>query len=264
MPSPFPGMDPWLEDGEHFPDLHDSLLSLLREAINAGLPSGYRARLKNRIWVDDETRREPDVSVLGPKEFPLSSNGGVQIYSGLKLIAITLDDPHEENYLEIISDQGRRLVTAIEILSPSNKTAGGGGKTSYLNRQEELFKGGVNSVEIDLLIAGRHVTNANRSALKKQFGHYDYHICVQIPQPRLRQYAAGLWLDQPLPTIGIPLDDQVPAVDIALQPLLDRAYETGRYAEAIQYAEPCPASLSDEQRNRAERILQERGLLDSP
>ena len=65
MPSPFPGMDPWLEDDETFPDLHEKLLVYLGDALNAVLPPGYRARARTRVWVDDEARREPDVSVLG-------------------------------------------------------------------------------------------------------------------------------------------------------------------------------------------------------
>jgi len=65
MPSPFPGMDPWLEDEDVFPDLHESLCQYVREALNAAMPPGYVATLKNRVWIDDELRREPDVSVFG-------------------------------------------------------------------------------------------------------------------------------------------------------------------------------------------------------
>ena len=41
MPSPFPGMDPFLEHPEVFPDLHDSLGATLRESLNARLPEPY-------------------------------------------------------------------------------------------------------------------------------------------------------------------------------------------------------------------------------
>ena len=66
MPSPFPGMDPWLERHNLFPDLHDVLITFVRAAIASALPEGYVATSTNRVWVDDELRRDPDVSLLGP------------------------------------------------------------------------------------------------------------------------------------------------------------------------------------------------------
>jgi len=57
MPSPFPGMDPWLEDSGVFPDLHSSLIFLLREALNATMPDGYVATASHLVWVDPELRR---------------------------------------------------------------------------------------------------------------------------------------------------------------------------------------------------------------
>ena len=56
MPSPFPGMDPWLEQPEVFPDVHDSLISYLREALNATLPAPYFANIATRVWVEISER----------------------------------------------------------------------------------------------------------------------------------------------------------------------------------------------------------------
>src|SRR5260370_10351280 len=68
MPSPIPGMDPFLEDPAVFPDLHDSLITELRNAINAQLPPPYYARSASRVWVEPSQRRvEPDVNVLRPE-----------------------------------------------------------------------------------------------------------------------------------------------------------------------------------------------------
>src|SRR5262249_24767483 len=65
MPSPIPGMDPFLEDPAVFPDLHDSLIAELRNAINAQLPLPYYARSASRVWVEPSQRRvEPDINVL--------------------------------------------------------------------------------------------------------------------------------------------------------------------------------------------------------
>jgi len=66
MPSPFPGMDPWLERPALFPDLHDELISCLRAVLNRSLPAGYAALGSSLVWVDPTHHRERDLSVLGP------------------------------------------------------------------------------------------------------------------------------------------------------------------------------------------------------
>src|SRR6266702_2254558 len=68
MPSPIPGMDPFLEDPAVFPDLHDNLIAELRNAINAKLPPPYYASSASRVWVEPSQRRlGPDVDVLRPE-----------------------------------------------------------------------------------------------------------------------------------------------------------------------------------------------------
>ena len=56
MPSPFPGMDPFLEHPDIFPDFHDSFIAYLRETIQQGLPAGYVAGLGRRAWIEVSER----------------------------------------------------------------------------------------------------------------------------------------------------------------------------------------------------------------
>jgi hypothetical protein len=42
MPSPFPGMDPWLERPRIYADLRFTLVVRLSHALNAALPEGVR------------------------------------------------------------------------------------------------------------------------------------------------------------------------------------------------------------------------------
>ena len=44
MPSPFPGMDPYLESPDWFPDLHGSLIFLMKETLRRSLPRPYYAQ----------------------------------------------------------------------------------------------------------------------------------------------------------------------------------------------------------------------------
>src|SRR5438132_8074926 len=99
MPSPFPGMDPWLEDQDVFPNLHEKLAVYLSEALNDALPSGYVATIKNRVYVDEDRVREPDVALFSPSD---GRNGSVALLPGLIAVGQEgVSDPIEEPYLEI-------------------------------------------------------------------------------------------------------------------------------------------------------------------
>src|SRR5688500_17169803 len=83
MPSPFPGMDPFLEEVGIFPDLHNSLAAGIRDALNQSLPRGYFARLEARPEIgftgidgSDPRKVVPDVTVLRPVTGPAAAGGG--------------------------------------------------------------------------------------------------------------------------------------------------------------------------------------------
>jgi hypothetical protein len=255
-------MDPWLEDDELFRDLHNALTIYLREALNAVLPPGYAAVGNQLVWVDDELRREPDVSLFGRDRRIGEAVGPAAALAGLLAIGEErTSDPWEQPYLEIRSAKGKRLVTAIEILSPANKKPGDKGRTTYQDKQKEFRLAGVSLVEIDLLRAGPHTTAVPLARLQRVAGPFDYHISVVAAGSPNRYYAAPIRLADRLPAIGIPLDPDVPAVTVDLQPLLDRAYDTGRYPDMIDYRRPCDPPLTDEQRPWAEAVLRQKGLL---
>lgn len=261
MPSPFPGMNPWLEDAEVFPDLHDALIQRVKESLNASLPPGYVATTRNRVWVDPELRREPDVALYGRSHPPSGEPGGTVTLTGLVAIGRRRkSDPLEEPYLEILSGRGKRLVTAVEVVSLSNKRAGRDGRKSYQEKQDEYALAGVNLVEIDLLRCGPHVSAVPLARLRRRLGAFDYHICVTLAGDPPTYHAVGLRLADPLPTVGIPLDPGVPEVTIALQPMLDQTYDRSRYTELFDYTQPPDPPLTPEQQAWADAILRERGL----
>ncbi|MFO0821697.1 MAG: DUF4058 family protein [Gemmataceae bacterium] len=262
MPSPFPGMDPWLEGEEVFPDLHESLIFLLKEAVNAVLPPGYVATSKNRVWVDDELRREPDVALFGKERDRIGGSAAVVALPGLTVVGKELmSDPVEESYLEIQSPKGKRLVTAVELISLANKRTGEDGRKSYQDKQQEYRLSRVNLVEIDLLRAGPHVSATPLAQLRKTLGAFDYHVSVVVAGKPISHQAAGILLGSRLPAFAIPLDTDVPPVTVDLQPLLDRCYESGRYAQLVNYGHPCDPPLTPEQQAWAEGILRAKGLL---
>lgn len=262
MPSPFPGMDPWLEDGEFFPDIHERLIVYAAEALNAAMPRGYVARTRNMVWVDDELRREPDVSMFGPDQPPPGPSGGLATLPGLVAVGEgRTSDTVEEPYLEILSSKGKRLVTAIEVISLANKRAGEKGRKQYQAKQQEYLLAGVNVIEIDLLRSGPHVTLVSPKRLQRMAGPFDYHVSVAVPRSVGVYFAAAIKLVDRLPAFGIPLDSDVTPVTVDLQPLLDRCYDTGRYADEVRYNVPPEPPLAPEQQAWAEGILRQKGLL---
>src|SRR5262249_46275026 len=166
MPSPFPGMDPYLEHPEFFPGLHDRMINQISDALQAALPPPYYAEIANRVWLEYAERRAgPDVNVLrsdrppGPATAPPVASAVLvaarAVASEVLVRPVTLRVPTEEQRelsVEVRTIQGgQQLVTAVELLSAGNKKTGEKARELYLHKQDELLRSRVNLVEIDLL-----------------------------------------------------------------------------------------------------------------
>ena len=257
MPSPFPGMDPYLEDREIFPNLHHSLIFLMMEVLNHALPRGYVAGSATRVWVDRETQSEPDVSVFTRRDPPEGAfDPAPYRHGGMVAVATTAraSDPFEEAYLQIRSGRGRRLVTHVEVVSPSNK-ASGKAREMYQAKQTECHLGGVNMVEIDLLRHGKPVTSAPPGRLRAAAGAFDYHVCVTAAEAYPDHYVYPIRLPDRLPDVPVPLDPPLPPVIVGLQALMDRCYDAGRYGEVAEYARACEPPLTPDQAAWAAGVL---------
>lgn len=244
MPSPFPGMDPFLEDPSVFSDLHDRLITHLSEAIQRVLPPPYYAGLGRRVWIEVSERftgpdvvraRPPQAEVRGPAT-------GVAPGAGRAVIVHVPHDERVEPRVEIRIGRGRdaRLVTAIEVLSPANKTPGEHGRELYLRKQRELLETQVNLVEIDLLRARTHTTAVPLERARTAAGNFRYHVCVHRLD-NLEDYAVyPIQLAEPLPPIAVPLLPEDEPVVVSLQQVFDHCYEVGPYRWEIDYASPVP------------------------
>ena len=142
MPSPFPGMDPYLE--AHWRDVHASLVIYARDALQALLPDPLRARVEERVLLATpqgrrDSPRYPDVRVVeyAPKrERAGRPQAGVAVAE--PRLVKTADQSPTETFLEIIDrESGNRVVTVIEFLSPSNKSPGPN-REQYLRKQREV------------------------------------------------------------------------------------------------------------------------------
>lgn len=258
MPSPFPGMDPYLEDPEVFPDLHDGLIAELRVTLNRLMPPNYFAGIGSRLWVDEAERFiGPDVPILDrPVRSTFSEQATRIAASAVATVPVIVRVPNDEireTFVEIRSaSDKRRLVTGIEVLSLTNKWAGSRGRKLYRKKQTEMLHRQVNLVEIDLLRAGDHTTAVPFKRLVRQAQSFDYHVCIHRFSRPDEYIVYPIAMPARLPVIEIPLLPTDADVPIDLQELFDRCYDQARYHQNVDYIldQPVP-KLSKEQNDWA-------------
>ena len=243
MPSPFPGMDPFLEDPRRFPELHAALIYLAKAALQRTLPAHYGATAEQRTWIERPRRVGlPDVGVERVRPAPPPPVGGAAVAEPSAALVLeqdprTLEEVRESyiNILRVAPEPGEpELITSIEVLSPKNKRSGRRGREFFRAKQDPLWAAGVNLVEIDLLRAGRHATTVPEDQLRASAPHFDYHVCTTSAS-RLRYYVDPFTMRDRLPAVDVPLAEEDGVVPLDLQPLMDTAYADSSFAKREFY-----------------------------
>jgi hypothetical protein len=241
MPSPFPGMDPYLEEPSGWPSMHHRLISTIGDTLIAQLVPHYLVSIEERVYITDdedpESRQQiaPDVYIVeraGPHAFSTAETITVTPPTIIeRLPALEVRD----RYLSIYDRKSRELVTTLEILSPRNKAKRSRGRREFMSKRNVVFSTRTNWIEIDLLRAGERP--------EEVAGNSDYYTLLH------RAHAGGrleVWytdLRDHLPTISVPLREPHPDVLLDLQVALDRVYERAYYADQIDYTEAVPQPL---------------------
>lgn len=196
MSNRFPGMDPYLEDPAFWEDFHRRFIPEIADALLERLPHSYDAHIDERIRLEE----------------------------------------HRDVWVEIVHLAERNLVTAIEVLSPTNKA--GDDAADYHNKPVELYTRNVNLVEIDLLRGGNRLTFAKPLPV----GDYFAFVTRQQRRPLVDVYGWGL--RDRLPAIPIPLMPQDGDVQLDLASVFASAYERGRYSRRLRYDRPLRPPLT--------------------
>lgn len=262
MPSPFPGMDPYLENRAVWPDFHQSLITYSRDALQPLLRPRYHARIGERLYVIPPHRAiYPDVAVTQrrPVPEPATSASAAALTPDTPLVVSVPPEEVREPFIEILDlAQGRRVVTIIEVLSPANKTPGEG-HNLYRHKQEEVLASDTHLVEIDLLRQGTPTVAIPPHRLS---AHQPWHYVVSISRAghrdRFEVYLVNL--RQRLPRIAIPLQEPDPDVVLDLQAVFERCYEHGAYADLIDYSVDPKTPLAPEDAAWADELLRQKGL----
>jgi Protein of unknown function (DUF4058) len=261
MPSPFPGMDPYLEGPEIWRGVHHWLISAAAIQLQTQLNErGYYADVESRVWLErPEQLVYPDVAILRTQQdssTPRESSGGTLI-SDEPVRLRALETEVREDYLQIYDNETRRLITGIEIISPSNKSDRKV-RRLYVNKRKRLWASEVNLVEVDLLRAGKPLVRLPKAVLEKtQPGGYMINV-LRFDSSEYEFYPRDL--RSRLPRVGIPLKPEEPDVVLDIQAALARVYEEGAYQLRIDYNREPTSPLKAEDAIWVNELLISRGV----
>lgn len=252
MPSPFPGMDPYIESWI-WGSFHSNLITAIYDRLNPRLPKRFIASTELFVWRVDSSER---LLIGGPDVFvsdcdPVPESGGVATLAA-PINTVLPGVVRKQRYVKIVDSEERRAVAVIEILSPSNKTGGEAGQMYRLKR-EEYIASGISLVEIDLLRAGQRPPLGDPAPPIS-----DYYVLVHRGWERSR---FGIWpvsVREALPLVPIPLDPDVAEPIIDLRAAIDHVYDVGRYAEQLDYSKPPKPALREPDATWARELLASR------
>lgn len=262
MPSPFPGMDPWLEHPARFAGLHSQLVTYAVELLQPQLlDRGHFVAPNERVWLE-ESRRDtlPGGAVMQwrPETSPVPISV-VEADASVKVRKFKSE--HRQPFLEIFDSERRKLITGIEFVSPSNKSKTEG-RRLYRAKQVELQAAGVNLVEIDLLRRGRSIVLA-QPGLTESVMPWSYLVCLWRAHEDEDFDLYPVPIRARLPRIKIPLKQGEAEPTLDLQAVLDKAYDAGPYRVSVNYRKSPTPPLPAEDQAWAEQVLAEAGLRPS-
>ncbi|HUY36055.1 MAG TPA: DUF4058 family protein [Pirellulales bacterium] len=242
MPSPFPGMDPYLE-GDDWTSFHTHFATEIARQLTPRLRPKYVALPEKRFDVVDERAIAieaiyPDVGVanVAPLEGEMI---GQAVITAPCLLQTVMETPSPHTWVEIRDAAGRSLVTTIEILSPWNKR--GAGRDEYLDKRRNLLRSSSHLIEIDLLRRGR------RLPMKNPLPPASYYVFVCRAEQRPMMHVWPIGLDHPLPTVPVPLLAGDADVALDLQSCLRNIYDLGGFDLVLDYSKAAAVPLRGNQ-----------------
>lgn len=246
MPSPLPGMDPYIEAADIWSDFHGDLAAEMRAELNRVLQPRYVARLTPHVTYEiveiaERHNIRPDVGVWQPQ--PPSgvgaSAGAVSTATPVES-AVEMEVPLRLYTVEVHETDTWHLVTAIEILSPVNKRSSHEAYHDYQRKRRALLRSATHLMEIDLLRGGE------RPPLARPVPQAPYYVTLSRVnrRPYVDVWPIRLW--EKLPVLPVPLLDPDPDASLDLGMIVAAVYDRGAYVRLIDYNRPPPPpALSD-------------------
>jgi hypothetical protein len=262
MPTPFPGMDPYLERPGLWEDVHTRLIVAIADMLGPQVRPRYRVSVEQRTYLTVLTPDEvelvgrPDVLVVRtPAPEPASAGPTPATYSGIQPQVAELPMPDEvvERYLEVRDVATGEAVTVIELLSPTNKLKTEG-RDQYERKRLKVLSSATHLVEIDLLRSGQPFP----FWIQGRQVQSDYRIVVSRAQHRSRADVYLFSVRDPIPDIPIPLRPGEAEPVLPLNQLLHTVYDRAGYDLIIDYLQPPAPPLAKEDMEWLKQLLQRR------
>ena len=256
MPTPFPGMDPYLEHRSLWPNVHNSLITALRDDLALRLRPRYFVAVEERTYTNNSGALtfagRPDLAVSQVREAAVAYQIAPPVrQAGVAVVELPIPDTERETYLEI-RDQDDRVVTVLEILSPANKVPGKG-RDLYERKRGQVLDSLTNLVEIDLLRAGQPMEVVGDYPPS----HYRILVSRGAVRPRADLYYFGV--RDPIPDFPLPLQPDETKPLVALNQLLHDLYERAGYDLRIDYSQALDPPLDEEYADWTADLLRQTG-----
>ena len=241
MPTPFPGMDPYLERPDLWPNVHSSIIVAVRDDLAPRLRPKYYVAVEERLVhaAGDDVLLGMRPDVAATRQTTLRE--AVAIYAGTPRGPATVEVPLPniitEAYLELRTVEDDRVVTVLELLSPTNKRPGRG-RAEYELKRLVLLGTATHLVEVDLLRADAPLPLVTPPTPA------DYRILVSRSHTRPLADLYAFSVRDPIPTVPIPLlpEDEEPSLD--LNHLLHALYDRAGFDLRIDYGAPAVPPLT--------------------
>lgn len=235
MSSPFPGMDPFLEEPSVWSSVHVRLINAISDYLSPRLLPHFFVDIQQHVYLvtPDDIPGDPII----PDVYIVRTQVGRQPVGGTMIMPPTLVEPLYEQeireaYIEIRDKRSRAVVTVIELLSPFNKSAIPQGRQAFAEKRKKVIQTDVNWMEIDLLRAGtRPPEVADKS---------DYYVLLKRGLQPLPYEVWYFNLRDHLPVIAVPLYPSFDDVPLDLQFVFAEMYGRAYYSESIDYTSPVP------------------------
>jgi hypothetical protein len=253
MPTPFPGMDPYLERPGLWKQVHTDLIVDIRRYLARRLRPKYQVAIEQRTYLSvleaEKLVGEPDILVIAPfdrQPTRVVASGTAVAANGVYTVELPMPDEIVERYLEVRDVETGEAITVIEILSPSNKLED---RARYERKRLQILASMTNLVEIDLLRTGKPLP------MMGQFPKTHYRILVSRADQRPQAQLLPFSVRNPIPTVPIPLRPGEEEPQVPLNQILHELYDSAGYDLFIDYQQPPALPLSEQDTAWAVQLL---------
>jgi hypothetical protein len=242
MPTPFPGMDPYLERAGVWEEVHTRLIVAIADALGPQVRPKYRVGVEQRTYLAVMTPDEydlvgkPDVLVAASRrQAPPVQAPAPAVGITPKVAQLPIPQEITERYLQVRDVITGEVITVIELLSPTNKLTRAG-RRQYARQRLQVLASATHFIEIDLLRAGEPFP----FRVLDDEAQSDYRILVSRAQDRPQSAVYLFSIRDSIPDIPVPLQPGDVEPTLALNRLVHDVYDRAGYDLTVDYQQATP------------------------